>query len=147
MQIGREHFFADSGASAGKYLNLLDNLSWIWSVSYKKWTEMLDTLASEMQQEWIAMRNAVGRKGDAGHEQYGWIKHLPGEACERVQAIAVVRCQAADRGDLLWRYAYVVGGGELQKTGFTSRMRHDLFSSNTGSREPRGNDSITFLAT
>jgi len=116
-QVGSVHFYADSASSAGKYLNLLDTRGWNWSVSYNKWTDKLDALASEMpEKEWCAVRDAVGRNGEAVHEQYGWIKHLPGDACERGQVFAVVRWKAAVGGDLLWRYAYVVGGGELQKT-------------------------------
>ncbi len=32
-----------------------------------------------------------------------------------MQTFAVVRYRARDGGDLFWRYAYVVGGGELQR--------------------------------
>lgn len=110
------HFYADSGSSAGKYLNELDERGWNWSVSYNKWTGKLDKLAEAMgEQEWSEAVEAVGRGGQAIIEQHGWLRHLPGEECKRVQTFAVVRWRAKDGSDLFWRYAYTVGGGRQQK--------------------------------
>lgn len=113
---GEAHFYADSGSSAGKYLNLLDQRGWDWSVSYNKWTDKLDRLAAEMKdEEWSEPQDGVGRNGEETLEQYGWIKHLPGEECQRVQIFAVKRSKAKAGGELMWRYAYVVGGGKIQE--------------------------------
>ncbi len=113
---GRARFYADSGSSAGKYLNLLDGRGWNWTVSYNKWTDGLDRLAAEMGEgEWSEVQESTGRNGEAVIEQFGWVRHLPGEACERAQTFAVVRWKNRDGGDLFWRYAYVVGGGSVQE--------------------------------
>lgn len=115
-QAGKAHFYADSASSAGKHLNLLDSRGWDWSVSYNKRTDVLDRLCAEMpEDQWGELREAVGRNGEAMIEQYGWVKHLPGDQCKRSQIFAVVRYKAKAGGDLMWRYAYVVGGGSLQK--------------------------------
>jgi hypothetical protein len=112
---GTARFYADSGSSAGKYLNLLDERGWNWSVSYNKWTDGLDRLAAEMaEDQWSEPQEATGRNGEAIIEQYGWVRHLPGEQCERAQVFAVVRFKPKEGGDLFWRYAYVVGGGKVQ---------------------------------
>ena len=115
-KCGRVLFYADSGSSAGKYLNLLDNRGWNWSVSYNKWTDKLDVLAADMKDEkdWSKPSECV-RRGESIVVQYGWIKHLPGKECERTQTFAVVRYRNVNGGELLWRYSYVVGGGSLQQ--------------------------------
>jgi len=113
---GRAYFYADSASSAGKYLNEVDQRGWGWSISYNKWTAKLDAFAAHLgENQWSAPVPAVGRNGAAIIEQYGWLRHLPGEACARVQTFAVVRSKAADESELFWRYAYVVGGGRIQE--------------------------------
>lgn len=108
---GQAHFYADSGSSAGKHLNKIDNRGWEWSVSYNKWTGILDKLAAATPEEkWSPPVNAVGRKGEAIKEQHTWLRHQPGEDCERGHDFACVRHRAADGGDLFWRYAYIVCG-------------------------------------
>lgn len=108
---GEAHFFAGSGSSAGKYLNKVDRRGWQWTISYNKWTGVLDKLADATPAEqWSAPRAATGRKGEAIIEEHTWLRHQPGEDCERGQDFACVRCRAADGGDLLWRYAYIVCG-------------------------------------
>jgi hypothetical protein len=63
-QVGSVHFYADSASSAGKYLNLLDTRGWNWSVSYNKWTDKLDALASEMpEKEWAGAVESVEKFG------------------------------------------------------------------------------------
>jgi len=96
------YFYADSGSSAGKYLNHIELGGFSrWSVSYNKWTTVLDRLAGGLtESQWSALP-PVGQP----QEQYTWVKHQPGE-CAQVQKFATVRWK--QEGDLMWRYAYVV---------------------------------------
>ena len=96
------YFYADSGSSAGKYLNRMERAGFSrWSISYNKWTDKLDLLAAELpESQWSALP-PVGQP----QEQYAWVKHQPGE-CEQVQQFATVRWKGD--GDLMWRYAYRV---------------------------------------
>jgi hypothetical protein len=96
------YFYADSGSSAGKYLNRIEQAGLgRWSVSYNKWTDKLDRLAAELpESQWSAMPPA-----GQPQEQYTWVKHQPGE-CRQVQKFATVRWK--NDGDLMWRYAYRV---------------------------------------
>lgn len=96
------YFYADSGSSAGKYLNRIEEAQFTrWSVSYNKWTDKLDRLAAELpESQWSALPPA-----EQPQEQYAWVKHQPGE-CQRAQKFAAVRWKKD--GDLLWRYAYRV---------------------------------------
>jgi hypothetical protein len=96
------YFYADSGSSAGKYLNRIAGADFTrWSISYNKWTDKLDRLAAELpESQWSALPPA-----DQAQEQYTWVKHQPGE-CQQVQKFATVRWK--QDGDLLWRYAYRV---------------------------------------
>lgn len=100
---GREnYFYADSGSSAGKYLNRIEQAGFArWSISYNKWTDKLDRLAAELaESQWSALPGK-----DQPQEQYAWVKHQPGE-CQQVQKFATVRWK--NEGDLMWRYAYRV---------------------------------------
>lgn len=107
---GKVHFYADSASSAGKYLNLIDEEGWSWTISYNKWTDKLDKLAGDMaEKQWSAPIVGKGRKAETLIQQFGWVKHLPGE-CKRPQFFAVVRYKSQEKGDLFWRYAYVVCG-------------------------------------
>src|SRR6266568_1094522 len=96
------YFYADSGSSAGKFLNRIERSDFSrWSISYNKWTDKLDRLAAELpQSQWSALPPA-----DQPQEQYAWIKHQPGE-CQQAQKFAAVRWK--NNGDLMWRYAYRV---------------------------------------
>jgi len=96
------YFYADSGSSAGKYLNRMERAGFSrWSISYNKWTDKLDLSAAELpESQWSALP-PVGQP----QEQYAWVKHQPGE-CEQVQQFATVRWKGD--GDLMWRYAYRV---------------------------------------
>jgi hypothetical protein len=95
------YFYADSGSSAGKFLNRIELGQFSrWSVSYNKWTDKLDRLAAELpESQWSALP-PVGQP----QEQYTWVKHQPGE-CAQVEHFATARWKNA--GDLMWRYAYV----------------------------------------
>lgn len=96
------YFYADSGSSAGKYLNRIEQAGFRrWSISYNKWTDKLDRLAAELpDSQWSALPGK-----DQPQEQYTWVKHQPGEA-QQVQKFATVRWK--QDGDLMWRYAYRV---------------------------------------
>ena len=96
------YFYADSGASAGKYLNQIGPAHFgRWSVSYNKWTDKLDRLATELPDSQWSQLPPTGQPP----EQYAWLKHQPGE-CAQVQTFATMRWK--EDGDLLWRYAYRV---------------------------------------
>jgi hypothetical protein len=81
------YFYADSGSSAGKYLNRIEQAEFSrWSVSYNKWTDKLDRLAAELPEcQWSALPPA-----GQPQEQYTWVKHQPGE-CAQVEEFATVR--------------------------------------------------------
>lgn len=109
--MGTAHFYADSGSSAGKYLNLIGAQRWSWSISYNKWTDTVTRLAKELpESDWSEAKQAIGRKGQAIIEQHGWVRHLPGEECKESQDFAVVRYRDAD-GLPMWHYAFTVCGG------------------------------------
>jgi hypothetical protein len=95
------YLYADSASSAGKYLNRIEQGAFSrWSVSYNKWTDVLDRLAAELPaSQWSALPAA-----NQPQEQYAWVQHQPGERAQ-VQTFAAVRWK--HEGDLLWRYAYV----------------------------------------
>jgi Transposase DDE domain group 1 len=96
------YFYADSGSSAGKYLNRIERAGFSrWSISYNKWTDKLDRLAAELPaSQWSALPPS-----DQPQEQYTWVKHQPGE-CQQVQKFATLRWKK--QGELIWRYAYRV---------------------------------------
>jgi hypothetical protein len=55
------YFYADSGSSAGKFLNRIAGAGFSrWSVSYNQWTGVLDCLAAELpESQWSAPPPAV----------------------------------------------------------------------------------------
>lgn len=98
----RSYFYADSGSSAGKYLNRIEQAGLSrWSISYNKWTDTLDRLAGELPETQWSTLPPSGQP----QEQYAWIRHQPGE-CQQAQKFAAVRWKS--EGDLFWRYAYRV---------------------------------------
>lgn len=111
------YFYADSGSSAGKFLNRIETAGFgRWSVSYNKWTDVLDRLAAELpESQWSA---AVPFQ-----EQYAWVKHQPGE-CQKAQTFATVRWKK--EGDLMWRYAYAACQAGEQKNPQAVFERHRL---------------------
>ena len=96
------YFYADSGSSAGKYLNRIAGSHFTrWSISYNKWTDKLDRLAAELpESQWSARPGA-----EQPRQHYAWVKHQPGE-CRQAQQFAAVRWK--EEGDVMWRYAYRV---------------------------------------
>jgi hypothetical protein len=92
------HLYVDSGSSAAKYLEAIRATKFShWSVSYNKWTDVLDRLASELPETRWSAPNAEG-------EQFSWVRHTPGEAKEAV-TFATLRRKA--EGDLLWHYVFI----------------------------------------
>jgi hypothetical protein len=91
------YFYADSGSSAGKFLNRIEVGQFTrWSVSYNKWTDKLDRWAAELpESQWSALPPA-----DQPQEQYTWVKHRPGE-CEHARALYGGAPLRADRMDAL----------------------------------------------
>jgi hypothetical protein len=114
------YFYADSGSSAGKFLNRIEHADFTrWSLSYNKWTDKLDRLAAELpESQWSPLPPA-----EQPQEQYTWVKHQPGE-CQQPQKFATVRWK--QEGDLLWRYAYRVCQAGEQDTPQAVFERHRL---------------------
>lgn len=77
------HFYADSGSSAGHYLNALAAEGWHYTVSYNKWTGPLERAASELPA--LAWR----QQGDC---QHAMLRHQP-EGRSTPQLYAVRRHQ------------------------------------------------------
>lgn len=116
----KSYFYADSGSSAGKYLNGVQAAGFDrWSISYNKWTDKLDNLVAELPEtQWSAPT-----PGPFGQEQYTWIRHQPGEAASS-QTFAAVRWK--NDGDLLWHYAYRVCQHGEKDMAHTVFERHRL---------------------
>jgi hypothetical protein len=129
------YFYADSGSSAGKFLNRIELGEFSrWSVSYNKWTDKLDRLAAELpENQWSALPPA-----DQPQEQYTWVKHQPGE-CAQVEKFATVRWKK--EGDLLWRYAYVACKAGEKDTPQAVFERHHL----KGAKEQGFSDVLSGL--
>jgi len=114
------YFYADSGSSAGKYLNCIERAGFgRWSVSYNKWTSTLERLAGELpDNQWSAPVPA-----DPLQEQFTWLKHHPGE-CQTPQRFATVRWK--EEGELMWRYAFVVCQSPQETSPQAVFQRHQL---------------------
>jgi hypothetical protein len=114
------YLYADSGSSAGKFLNRIEQGDFTrWSVSYNKWTDKLDRLAAELpESQWSALPPA-----NQPQDQYAWVKHQPGE-CKQVKKFATVRWKKD--GELMWRYAYVVCQADPQDSPQAVFQRHRL---------------------
>src|SRR5512139_720026 len=62
------HFYADSGSSAGLYLNAIAAEGWHYTVSYNKWTGPLERKAAELPASaWTS----------SGEEHYALFRHQP----------------------------------------------------------------------
>lgn len=99
-------FLADSGSSAGAYLNAIGQAGFThWSVSYNKWTGPLERLAAAQPETvWSAPRPARWRDGSVIVEQHSRVRHQP-EGCQAPQTFAVVRFQGDD--EFFWNYRFV----------------------------------------
>ena len=97
----RVHVYADSGSSAGVYLEAIAHEGtsaladqWHYTVSYNKWTGPLEQKAQELP---------AGAWTAAGDEEFGFLRHQP-EGCAQPKLFACVR----HKTDLLWQYGFVV---------------------------------------
>jgi hypothetical protein len=99
-------FLADSGSSAGVYLNAIAPAGFThWSVSYNKWTGPLERLAAAQPEAvWGTPRPSRWRDGSAIIEQHCRVRHQP-EGCDQPQTFAVVRFKRAD--EFFWNYRFV----------------------------------------
>lgn len=106
QQRGAE-FLADSGSSAGKYLDSIAEQGFVqWSVSYNKWTSALERTAAEQPESaWGAPQSARWRDGAAITEQHCLIRHQP-ESTSVARSFAVVRFRRSD--EMFWNYRFVV---------------------------------------
>jgi hypothetical protein len=94
----RTHLYADSGSSAAKFLDAIREAGFAhWTVSYNKWTSVLERLAAELPEERWSPANERG-------EQFTWLRHTPGEAKAAVRFATLRR---KSEGELFWRYAFV----------------------------------------
>ena len=100
------YLYADSGSSAAEYLKSIDGAGFTrWSVSYNKWTKVLDRLAEELPPaEWSAEETQEWTDGTLQRSQYAWLKHLPGKN-DQARTFAAVRRKKD--GEMLWRHYYV----------------------------------------
>ena len=87
------HFYADSGSSAGKYLDALEAEGWHYTVSYNKWTGPLERTAKEQP--------ASAWKQN-GEEHHTFLNHQP-EGCDQAHRFAAVKWQE----DLFERYGFI----------------------------------------
>lgn len=87
------HFYADSGSSAGVYLNAIAAEGWHYTVSYNKWTGPLERTAQELP------ALAWQQNGDAHHT---FLRHQP-EGRNAPQRFAVSR----RRDGLLDHYGFI----------------------------------------
>ncbi len=96
----RVHAYADSGSSAGLYLEAIANEAtkagasqWHYTVSYNNWISPLEKKAQELP------ASAWQRVGE---EEFGFLRHQP-EGCEQPKLFACVR----RKSDLLWQHGFV----------------------------------------
>ena len=62
------HFYADSGSSAGPYLNAIAAVGWHYTVSYNKWTGPLERKTGELPAlAWTC----------SGEERHAFFRHQP----------------------------------------------------------------------
>lgn len=87
------HFYADSGSSAGAYLNAIAAEGWHYTVSYNKWTGPLERTAQELPA--LAWQ-------PAGEAHHAFVRHQP-EGRHAPQLFAVSR----RRDGLFDRYGFI----------------------------------------
>ena len=116
----KSHFFADSASSGAAYLDVIDQAQFTsWSVSYNKWTGVLDRQAdAQPETQWGPVVT-----GDQTVANYLWQNHQPGE-CKRAYRFATARRKKV--GELLWAYGHVVGEPGGLKEAQLQMERHQL---------------------
>jgi hypothetical protein len=87
------HFYADSGSSAGKYLDVIAAQGWHYTVSYNKWTGPLERKALELP---------AGEWTQEGDEHHAFFRYQP-EGRQEPQLYAVAR----RRDGLFDRYGFI----------------------------------------
>ncbi len=105
------HFYADSGSSAGVYLNAIAAEGWHYTVSYNKWTGPLERTAQALP------ASAWTQNGEAHHS---FVRHQP-EGCKEARLFAVSR----QRDGLFDRYGFIACD-EGQKEACAVGERHHL---------------------
>jgi hypothetical protein len=118
-------FLADSGSSAAHYLAAVGQAGLAqWSVSYNKWTSVLDRIArAQPESVWAPAQSAVWRDGSPITEQHCFIRHQPEGAQEPI-SFAVVRFKRAD--EFWWNYRYVACEGHRAQGAAAVFARHKL---------------------
>jgi hypothetical protein len=114
------YFYADSGSSDSDCLTDIHASGFTqWSVSYNKWTSVLERLAKELPE------NAWGEKGTDEDEtsEYTWIQHQPGEM-KKNQVFAACRRKKSD--ELFYRYVFIACENEPKRTPKAVMERHCL---------------------
>lgn len=89
----KAHFYADSGSSAGHYLNAIAAESWHYTVSYNRWTGPLERTAQELPP--LAWQ-------ESGAARHAFLRHQP-EGRKSPQLFAVSR----RRDGLFDRYGFI----------------------------------------
>jgi hypothetical protein len=118
------YFYADSGSSASGHLRSIDAQGWQWTVSYNKFAQALERLASELPDaRWGALRSRSFSNGAVIDEQHTWLKHMP-EGSGQAHLFACVRRKT--RGEMFWRYHFIACDGRRQGDPVLAFERHHL---------------------
>jgi hypothetical protein len=104
------HFYADSGSSAGKYLDAIAAQGWHYTVSYNKWTGPLERKAGELPPSaWIRQ----------GEEDHAFFRHQP-EGRQEPQLFAAARW----RDGLFDRYGFIACDDGQKDAGRVGERHH-----------------------
>jgi hypothetical protein len=104
------HFYADSGSSAGKYLDAIDAEGWRYTVSYNKWTGPLERTAREQPASaWKPI----------GDEHHTLLRHQP-EGRGTPQLFATVRRKT----DLFDTYGFIACDARQTDAARVSQRHH-----------------------
>jgi hypothetical protein len=104
------HFYADSGSSAGKYLNAIAAEGWHYTVSYNKWTGPLERTARELP--------ATAWK-QIGEERHTFLSHQP-EGGDAPHRFATVRRKV----DLFETYGFIACDPRQTDAALTGERHH-----------------------
>jgi hypothetical protein len=116
----KSHLFVDSASSAAKYLKVIEEAHFTsWSVSYNKWTTVLDRQAEAMPE--TAWNEPV--LGSKTIEQSLWQRHQPGEATHAYDFATVRRKEV---GEMFWKYGHVACGKGEGSSAQLALERHQL---------------------
>jgi hypothetical protein len=118
------YFYADSASSAAGYLQAIDAQGWQWSVSYNKFAQSLERMASEFPDARWSERSAhTLSNGAVIDEQYTWLRHLPEGAAQPILFACVRR---KTRGEMFWRYHFIACDANRQGDPKLAFERHHL---------------------